>query len=152
MVTTFGYRVTAVSLLATACTLAAALPMIDVLYRRGRFNFSDSRETALCFFWFALSLAFWSAQALYARAFYAAGDTLTPMVASTIITIASLPLYGFLFSTMSVMGLAIASDLGIVANTMAMAILLDRRKLVLRGFCVGVSWPRRWSSRQRPGS
>ena len=124
------YRISALSFLATAWMMAAALPFIDLVYRRGRFQFVDSRETAVYFFWFALSLAFWSAQALYARAFYAAGDTLTPMVASTLITIAIIPLYGFLFRAMSVMGLAIASDIGIVANTLAMAILLDRRKLV----------------------
>jgi putative peptidoglycan lipid II flippase len=107
--------------------------LIDLVYRRGRFQFGDSRETAVYFFWFALSLAFWSAQALYARAFYAAGDTLTPMIASTVITIASIPMYGFLFRTMSVTGLAIASDLGIVANTLAIALLLHQRKLVPAG-------------------
>jgi len=125
------YRISAVSFLATAWMMAAALPLIDILYRRGRFHFSDSRETALYFFWFAISLAFWSAQALYARAFYAAGDTLTPMIASTVITVASLPLYAALFRTFSVVGLTIASDVGIFANTLAMALLLHRRKLVM---------------------
>ena len=124
------YRISSLSFLATGWMMAAALPFIDLVYRRGRFQFGDSRETAIYFFWFALSLAFWSAQALYARAFYAAGDTLTPMIASTVITVASIPLYGFLFRTMSVTGLAIASDIGIVANTLAMALLLDRKKLV----------------------
>jgi len=125
------YRITAVSFLATAWMMAAALPLIDLVYRRGRFHFSDSRETALYFFWFAISLAFWSAQALYARAFYAAGDTLTPMIASSIITLASLPMYGALFRTFGVMGLTIASDVGIFANTAALALLLHRRKLVM---------------------
>src|SRR5579864_2372283 len=124
------YRISSLSFLATGWMMAAALPFIDLVYRRGRFQFGDSRETAIYFFWFALSLAFWSAQALYARAFYAAGDTLTPMIASTVITVASIPMYGFLFRTMSVTGLAIASDIGIVANTLAMAVLLDRKKLV----------------------
>ena len=125
------YRITAVSFLATAWMMAAALPLIDILYRRGRFHFSDSRETAIYFFWFAISLAFWSAQALYARAFYAANDTLTPMIASSIITVASLPMYAVLFHTFSVTGLTIASDVGIFANTVVMALLLHRRKLVM---------------------
>jgi putative peptidoglycan lipid II flippase len=125
------YRITAVSFLSTAWMMAAALPLIDLVYRRGRFQFSDSRETALFFFWFAISLAFWSAQALYARAFYAAGDTLTPMIASTIITVASLPMYGALFRAVGVVGLTIASDVGIFANTAALALLLHRRKLVM---------------------
>ena len=80
------YRIVATSLLATSFMMAAALPLIDLVYRRGHFQFSDSQETALYFFWFALSLCFWSAQGLYSRAFYAAGNTLVPMVASSLIT------------------------------------------------------------------
>jgi len=52
------------------------------------------------------------------------------MVASTVITVASLVLYRALFHAFSVVGLAIASDVGIVANTVAAAVLLHRRKLV----------------------
>src|SRR5437773_3117541 len=78
------YRIIATSLLATALMMATALPLIDLVYRRGHFSFSDSQHTALYFFWFSLSLAFWSAQALYSRAFYAAGNTLTPMIASSL--------------------------------------------------------------------
>jgi putative peptidoglycan lipid II flippase len=108
----------------------ASLPLIDLLYRRGHLHFGDSRVTAVYFFWFSLSLAFWAAQGLYARAFYAAGNTWTPMLASTIITLASLPLYSVLFRSFSTLGLVIASDLGITANCIAMAVLLDRRRLV----------------------
>ncbi len=124
------YRITAASLLSSAWMMPAALPLIDLVYRRGHFNFQDSRETAVYFFWFALSLAMWSAQALYARAFYAASDTLTPMVASTLIVLASLPVYSSLFRQFGVMGLAVASDIGILLHTLALAVLLDRKKLV----------------------
>ena len=124
------YRIVATSLLATSFMMAAALPLIDLVYRRGHFQFSDSQETALYFFWFALSLCFWSAQGLYSRAFYAAGNTLVPMVASSLITVASIPVYSVLFHKLSTVGLAMASDLGIVANTLALALLLHRRQLV----------------------
>src|SRR5262249_35238397 len=124
------YRIVAASLLATGFMMAASLPLIDLVYRRGRFHFSDSRETAIYFFWFSLSLAFWSAQGLYSRAFYAAGNTMVPMIASTVITLASLPIYSLLFHGLSTVGLAIASDIGIVANTAALAVLLHRRNLV----------------------
>jgi hypothetical protein len=40
-------------------------------------------------------------------------------------------MYGALFRTFGVMGLTIASDLGIFANTAALALLLHRRKLVM---------------------
>jgi len=126
------YRTAAAALLATSLMMAAALPMIDLVYRlpHGHFIFSDSQATATYFFWFSLSLVFWSAQGLYARAFYAAGNTLTPMVASSLITVASLPMYRALYHAFSAVGLALASDLGIAANCLAMAILLHQRKLV----------------------
>jgi len=124
------FRIVATSLLFTSFMMAAALPLIDLVYRRGQFLFSDSQQTAGYFFWFSVSLAFWSAQGLYARAFYAAGNTLTPMIASSVITLASLPVYSALYRTFSATGLAIASDIGIVANTVTFAILLHRRKLV----------------------
>ncbi|HTD24901.1 MAG TPA: murein biosynthesis integral membrane protein MurJ [Terriglobales bacterium] len=124
------HRVAAASLLASSWMMAAALPLVDLVYRRGKFNWADSQQTAIFFFWFALSLALWSAQALYARAFYAAGDTFTPMLAGTIITAASLPMYSALFHAHLATGLTIASDIGIFANTAALAILLHRKNLV----------------------
>jgi putative peptidoglycan lipid II flippase len=127
------YRTAAVSVLVAAWMMASALPLVDLVYRRGRFQFFDSQETSVFFFWFALSLPFWAAQALYARAFYAAGNTMTPMVAGTVVTAASLPVYSWMFNNMGVMGLAIASDIGIVAHTLVLAVLLDRRKLVPAG-------------------
>src|SRR5574341_52410 len=127
------YRTAAVSLLAAAWMMASALPLVDLVYRRGRLQFFDSQETSLFFFWFALSLPFWAAQALYARAFYAAGNTLTPMVAGTVVTLVSLPVYSWMFATMGVVGLAIASDIGIAAHTLVLAVLLDRQKLVPAG-------------------
>jgi putative peptidoglycan lipid II flippase len=127
------YRIVAAALLASSFMTAAALPLVDLVYRRGHLHFSDSRTTAVYFFWFSLSLAFWSAQGLYARAFYAAGNTLTPMIASTVITVASLPIYSALYHAFSARGLVIASDIGIAANCLAVALLLHYRKLVSLG-------------------
>jgi putative peptidoglycan lipid II flippase len=127
------YRVAAASFLATGWMMAAAFPLIDLVYRRGRFLISDTQTTAVYFFWFSLSLALWSAQGLYARAFYAAGNTLTPMVAVSVITAASLPIYSVLFQKYGVVGLAFASDIGIGANLLALAFLLHYRKLVSLG-------------------
>lgn len=136
-VNTSVYRVFSVALLVCSFMIAAALPMIDLVYRRGHLHFSDSQPAAVYFSWFAVSLAFWAAQGLYARAFYAAGNTLTPMIASSIITLASLPVYSALFRTFSVTGLVIASDIGIASNCLAMAFLLQRRRLVA---IAGLDW------------
>ena len=131
------YRVVAASFLAAAWMMVAALPLIDLVYRRGHFLFSDAQTSAVYFFWFSLSLALWSAQGLYARAFYAAGDTLTPMTAVSVITAGSLPVYSILFHTFGVVGLAWASDIGIGMNLLALAFLLHWKGLVRLG---GLRW------------
>lgn len=131
------YRVTAAALLASSLMTASALPLIDLAFRRGHLHFSDSQTTAVYFFWFSISLAFWSAQGLYARAFYAAGNTLVPMIASSVITVASLPVYAALNRSLGPRGLVIASDIGIAANCLTVALLLDRRGLVP---AAGLEW------------
>lgn len=123
-------RILAFSLLLSAFMIAMAFPLVDVLVRGGAFHRADSGTMAVYFGIFSLSLSLWSAQAIYARAFYAAGNTITPMVAGTIITAASIPLYWLLYHSMGPAGLAIASDFGILLQTLALAILLDRRRMV----------------------
>ncbi len=118
------------SILGTAWFMAAALPVVDLVYRRGRFQFSDSRQTAVYLLCFSLALGFWAIQVLYARAFFAAGDSLTPMVGSTIVTIIAFPIYAVMFRMFSIVGLVIASDIAIVLDTTVLAVLLHRRHLV----------------------
>jgi putative peptidoglycan lipid II flippase len=126
-------RILAVSLLLSAWMAALAHPAVDLVFRGGRFNRADANLTAAFFAIFSVSLALWAAQAMYARAFYAAGNTLTPMLASTIVTIVSLPIYWSLFRGFGAPGLAIASDIGILLQTGTLAILLSRRNLVPLG-------------------
>jgi len=122
-------RIFAVSLIAAAWMVALAPPIVD-LFRGGSFSHTDAAETAQYFTIFAVSLALWAAQGIYARAFYAAGNTLTPALAGSIITLLSIPVYRFFFHTIGLAGLAIASDAGILTHTLTLAILLHRRKLV----------------------
>jgi putative peptidoglycan lipid II flippase len=131
------YRAAAASLLLSAWLWAAALPAVDLVFRGGHFHWNDSRETATYFAVFGASLALWTAQTLYARAFYAARNTVVPMIAATTITAASIPIFWAAFHAWDVMGLAIASDIGIAAQTIALAILLNRRKLVP---LAGLNW------------
>ncbi len=127
-------RIYAFAFLLSGWMIGMAYPAVDLVLRGGSFHHSDVGQTSLYFALFAGSLCFWSAQAIYARAFYAAGNTFTPMAASTVITAASIPIYWFLFHHMGVMGLAIASDCGILVQTMGLAFLLHSKRLVsLRG-------------------
>lgn len=131
-------RILAFSILLTGFLIAMALPSVDVALRGGAFHRVDSGPMALYFAIFSISLCLWSAQAIYARAFYAAGNTLTPMIAGTIVTVVSLPIYWSLYKSLGSTGLAIASDVGILIQTLTLAVLLDRRRMVSLG---GLEYP-----------
>jgi len=122
-------RVIATSLLAGAWMIALSGPIID-LFRGGRFSPADAADTSRYFTIFAVSIAVWSAQAIYSRSFYAAGNTLTPAIAGWTVTLVSIPIYALLFETMSVTGLAIASDIGMAISTVTLAVLLHKYRLV----------------------
>jgi putative peptidoglycan lipid II flippase len=123
-------RIIAFSILLSAFMIAMAMPLVDVVVRGGAFHRADSDPMALYFAIFSISLCLWSAQALYARAFYAAGNTMTPMVAGTLVTAASIPVYWALYRSMGPAGLAVASDIGIFLQTSVLAVLLHRRRVV----------------------
>lgn len=124
-------RTVAGAVLVTSWLMAVAGPVVRLVYQRGHFHPADARLTAIYFSVFLVTLACWSAQALYARAFYAAGDTFTPMAATTIITVASIALYIWLWHRMGIVGLAVASDIGISTQAVVLALLLRRRKLLI---------------------
>ncbi len=123
-------RLVAFSLLGSAAMVTLAQPAVDLIFRRGSFNAADATATATYFAIFAISLALWTAQAIYARAFYAAGETFAPMLAGTIITIISIPIYWQLHQHFGVIGLAWASNLAILLQTGTLAILAHRRHLI----------------------
>lgn len=120
-------RILAFSILLSSWMIAMAGPAVDLVYRGGDFHRADAGAMARYFAIFSLSLCFWTSQAIYSRAFYAAGNTLTPMVASTLVVAALLPVYTALFHAMGPIGLAVASDAGIFVQTIVLAVLLDRR-------------------------
>ncbi|MBI2681860.1 MAG: murein biosynthesis integral membrane protein MurJ [Acidobacteriales bacterium] len=123
-------RLGAVCLLATSWMIAAAAPLTFLAFKRGRFSADDSHATAYYFLFFALSLVFWAVQGLYARAFYAAADMWRPMIAGTLITLLSLPVYAALFARYGVIGLVAASDFAIFAHTAVLAVMLHVRGMV----------------------
>jgi putative peptidoglycan lipid II flippase len=110
--------------------MIALAPWLMDLLRGGRFNRADTIAITQLFSILAITLALWAVQGIYARAFYAASDTKTPMITGTLITVLSAPMYWGLFHARGLMGLAIASDIGILVQTAALAILLHRKRLV----------------------
>ncbi len=122
-------RLFAVGMLVSAWMIALAPWLMD-LFRGGHFSRADAAGTTRLFVILAGTLAIWAVQGIYARAFYAASDTRTPAITGTLITVFSVPIYAALFRTLDLKGLALASDIGIMIQTVTLATLLDRRKLV----------------------
>ena len=123
-------RVSCLGLLAASLMVSLGLPLVDLIFVGGRFTAADARECAAYFAVFSVSVFLWSAQAIYARAFYAAGNTFAPMLAGTIVTVVSLPVYAALFQWKGAMGLAIASDIGIAIQTVTIAVMLHEKQMV----------------------
>jgi putative peptidoglycan lipid II flippase len=123
-------RVAALGLLAASGMIALAPALVDLVLRGGRYTSADTAQTAAYFALFSISLFLWSAQAIYARAFYAAGNTMVPMIAGTVVTLVSLPIYASLYHWQGTAGLAVASDIGIALQTLSLAVLLHQRRMV----------------------
>jgi putative peptidoglycan lipid II flippase len=159
-------RVAALGLLAASGMVALAVPLVELLFVGRRFSSADARECAAYFAVFTVAMFLWSAQAIYARAFYAAGNTFVPMAAGTIVTLVSWPIYAVLYHGYGAMGLAVASDVGILIQTMTIAMLLHQRHMVSLagldygelGRCLlagvaggGVVWTVIWELKRLPG-
>jgi putative peptidoglycan lipid II flippase len=106
---------------------AVAVPTVDLLFHRGQFGAAEVVPTALYVVLFAAAIPLWSLQGILARAFYSAGDTLTPMISGTVVTLVSLPAYAILHRLFGPAGLALASDTGIFLHTLSLLLLLPRR-------------------------
>jgi len=130
-------RIIAVSLLGSAWMIGLADPFVNVILRHGALHRADAVTITLYFSFFALSLCFWAAQSIYSRAFYAANNTITPAIANSIIVIAIYPLYKLLYATQGALGLVYASNIGITIQTLTLAVLLHRSRLVMLG---GLGW------------
>jgi hypothetical protein len=66
--------------------IVLARPLIAVVYQRGNFTVADTASAVPALALYAIGVAAWSAQAVVARAFYARGDTWSPVLAGTFVT------------------------------------------------------------------
>ncbi|MSQ81352.1 MAG: murein biosynthesis integral membrane protein MurJ [Myxococcales bacterium] len=91
--TTASSAVVGWSLIAGGLLAVLAEPVVHFLFQYGRFSARDATNTAIALQVMALAIPAWGAQQVLARAFYAVGDTWRPMIATTAVTVAALPLY-----------------------------------------------------------
>ncbi|MFB3923477.1 MAG: murein biosynthesis integral membrane protein MurJ [Terriglobia bacterium] len=111
----------------SALTIALSSPLVHLIFSHTRLRGPDLEATASTLAVFSLSMFAWGAQNLLARGFYATHDTLTPAVVGTVFTFLNLPIYWVLVHRLQHLGLALASSIGVMAYTIALYILLNRR-------------------------
>jgi putative peptidoglycan lipid II flippase len=102
-------------------------PVVYLLYSRTRMGPADIEQTALAMEIFLAGAAAWATQAIIARGFYALGDTITPTVIGSGLTILSVPMYWLLSRQAEHLGLAAASSVAVIAYTAVLWVVLFRR-------------------------
>jgi putative peptidoglycan lipid II flippase len=102
-------------------------PIIRLLFQHGAFGPQDTQAMTPILAIFAVGLPFFSFVNLILRAFYAFKDTGTPVVAAVISFVVNVVLSLVLMERFSTLGLAIASNVAVVAQATYLQVRLTRR-------------------------
>lgn len=119
--------------LAMALTLPAAAALVampgflsDGLYTRGEFTAFDASQTAAALFFYGLGTPAFVLQQLYSRAFFARGDTKSPMRFALVSVAVNIIVGIALFRLIGVKGIAAATAIASWLNVAQMAVVLGR--------------------------
>jgi putative peptidoglycan lipid II flippase len=104
-----------------------AAPIVDVIFRRGRFAEADVAKTALAVVFFALGLYAAAGVKIVTQAFYALHDTRTPVLVATFDLAVFWILCVALAGPMQHAGVALATAAGFWINFLALLALLRKR-------------------------
>ncbi len=105
-----------------------AAPVIRLLFQRGAFTSADTQMLVPIMAIFALGLPFFSFVNLVLRAFYAQKDTSTPVRAAFLSFAVNLGLSIVLMGPLSTVGLAIATNVAVVAQAWYLQVHLARKQ------------------------
>ena len=105
---------TALVLPISAWMLAAAYPVTGLIFEGGSFGAAQTAASAPLLQVMMLAVPLWGVQMVLGRAFYAHGDTLTPALVGTAVTVISIPLF-FAALPWGALGIAWVTLLGVAA-------------------------------------
>lgn len=130
-----GY-LTLINLLATVLLMVLAEPIVRLLFERGRFDAGSTERAALALAFLAPGLVAFSLTNVLARAFFALGDTTTPMRISVACLALNLVLALWLIVPMRQAGLGLANSCTATLNVALLFYALRRKlsRLELSGF------------------
>ncbi len=119
-----------------------AAPIVDLVFRRGRFAEGDVAKTALAVVFFALGLYAAAGVKIVTQAFYALHDTKTPVIVATCDLAVFWVLCVWLAKPMQHAGVALATSAGFWINFVVLLGLLRRRLGTIGGRSVTLSLAR----------
>jgi len=108
----------AVAVLTGGVLVAFALPIVRVVYERGRFDADDSARVAGLLAILAFAVPGWVSQQVAVRAFFAREEMWRPMLLGTGAALAAVPLYRALGNVLGAQGLALAGAIAITTNAL----------------------------------
>jgi putative peptidoglycan lipid II flippase len=102
-------------------------PIVDLLFRHGKFTTGDAHLMAPLLMLYVVGLPFFSIVNLTVRAFYSVKDTSTPVKVAVVDFCVNLGLSLLLMRWLGVLGLVLASTVAIVVQTLLLQRALARR-------------------------
>jgi putative peptidoglycan lipid II flippase len=140
------------------CSLGAMLysePAVQIVYERGAFDAASTTLTGSAFFYYAIGLTFIALNALLVKVYYSMQDMKTPVICGVVGAVINISLNLLLVGSMAHRGLALATSVAAIANTLLLFYLLGKkypqvkaiestgklRRIVLSALlAVGLSW------------
>jgi len=112
----------------SAWMAAAAGPTLGFIFQGGRFGAEHTLASTPLLQIMLLAVPLWTIQQILGRAFYAHGDTLTPALSGTAVTLASIPLFFWAAPRFGAAGVAWVTLAGVAAYAvLILGIWLRRR-------------------------
>jgi putative peptidoglycan lipid II flippase len=112
---------------ATVGLMALGVPVVRLLYERGRFTASDTEATAAALFLYAFGLVGYTGVKVLAPAFYALGRPRVPLLASVSAVATNLLVIWAFHARFGFRAIAVGTALGSLVNTALLLAFFERR-------------------------
>ena len=122
---------------ATAGLVTLRVPIVRLLYERGRFTEADTQGTATALLFYSLGLVAYSSVKVLAPAFYALNRPRVPLLGSLLAVGANVGVILALHERLGFRAVALGTSLGSLANIVLLLAVLERRLRVVRGHGLG---------------
>ncbi len=111
----------------TAGLLALSVPIVRLLYERGRFGAADTASTATAVSFYAVGLVAYTGVKILAPAFYALGTPRIPLLGSVLAIVTNLAVIACLNPTLGFRAVALGTSLGSLVNALCLGVALQKR-------------------------